>query len=583
VTLASGGYLDVTGDTLGLDATTGSLTLAGGTLFGGTVTAGGGARVIVASAGGTLDGVTLNADLDLTTAGAAVTVLDGLTLGGTATLHGATLNFSGTQTLAGTGNVVFVGTGPSSLLRVNSGTTLTIGPGIAIHGGNATVGSSSNPGTVVNQGTIADDIAGATLTLNLASFSNQGALAASSGSSLTVGGLTGTLGSVTLTGTASSLSANGHNYTISSSLTAGSGQALALLGTFGVATGVTVTVTAATLTLGSTPNLAAFTVTGSALNVQAGYTSAQLLPLFAGNRVTLGTGGILDNTGSTLILDAGTGSLTLAGGTLLGGTVTAGGGARVIGTSSGGTLEGVTLNADLDLTAAGASATALHGLTLNGTATLHGTSLTFSGTQTLAGAGNIVFAVAGTSSLLGVDTGNTLTIGPGITIHGGHATLGPSFSGAGAVVNQGTIAADVAGATITINSTSFSNQGTLRATGGGSLSISNFTLNSGTMTAGVGSVITVNGSFTQGSGGTINVALGGTASSQIGRINVTGAATLAGTLNVTLANGFMPASGNMFQVLTYASPNGTFGQITGPDGVVFDPMYTGTALILEVA
>ena len=157
--------------------------------------------------------------------------------------------------------------------------------------------------------------------------------------------------------------------------------------------------------------------------------------------------GTLANTGNTLAITAATGSLTLYGGTILGGTVTATGGAELVATSSGGTLSGVTVNGPLDLTANGATATVTNGLTLNGTAMLgnaagstYGT-LNFTGTQTLAGTGTVVFGKsASNNALIESTAGATLTIGPLMTVRGSSGTLGGT-----SIVNQGTISADDSG------------------------------------------------------------------------------------------------------------------------------------------
>ena len=91
-----------------------SLTLAGGTLAGGTVDLTGGATLVGTSAGGTLDGVTLDGTLDMYQASDEVLdVTGGLTLDGTillGTISGPTgnaLDFVGAQTLGGTGTITF--------------------------------------------------------------------------------------------------------------------------------------------------------------------------------------------------------------------------------------------------------------------------------------------------------------------------------------------------------------------------------------------------------------------------------------------------------------------------------------------
>src|SRR5262249_52623209 len=129
--------------------------------------------------------------------------------------------------------------------------------------------------------------------------------------------------------------------------------------------------------------------------------------LLGGNFATTGLGsisssggvvaliGTLTNTGSTLLLNAATGSWFLRGGTILGGTVaTADGSALIV---QRGPLKGVTVNGILDMAFASAILTAVNGLTLNGTLTLGDSSgstvsgVTFSGSQTLGGTGTVVF------------------------------------------------------------------------------------------------------------------------------------------------------------------------------------------------
>jgi len=58
---------------------------------------------------------------------------------------------------------------------------------------------------------------------------------------------------------------------------------------------------------------------------------------------------------------------------------------------------------------------------------------------------------------------------------------------------------------------------------------------------------------------------------------------LAGTLNVVLANSFTPASGGIFQIMTYGSFTGVFDTITGlalSNGLNLSPTYNETALTL---
>jgi hypothetical protein len=151
----------------------------------------------------------------------------------------------------------------------------------------------------------------------------------------------------------------------------------------------------------------------------------------------------------------------------------------------------------------------------------------------------VVFS-AGTTVVAGGITANTITIQSGARITGA-ATLNAS------VTNSGTI--DV---------------------GGG---------------PGVAGTLTINGSFTQTSTGALNVEVGGTtAGSQFDQLVINGAASLGGTLNVSLLNGFVPTTGNTFPVLTFASRSGSFATITGlsQSSAQFGTQYNSTNFTLVV-
>lgn len=105
----------------------------------------------------------------------------------------------------------------------------------------------------------------------------------------------------------------------------------------------------------------------------------------------------------------------------------------------------------------------------------------------------------------------------------------------------------------------------------------------GTLTAGAGGILTIKGDLAIDPSGVVNVALGGTAAAQFGRIAVTGAATLAGTLNLMLANGYQPASGDSLKIMTFASETGTFATLNGATisaNLVWAPAYDASDLTL---
>jgi len=186
------------------------------------------------------------------------------------------------------------------------------------------------------------------------------------------------------------------------------------------------------------------------------------------------------------------------------------------------------------------------------------TRLVFDGAQTLGGTGEVILGGTADNNVL-LPVGRPLTLGPNITLHGpGGATVG---AGTGDLVNAGTIRADTAGRQITVTGSTVTNAGTVGAVGG-SLSVSNLGPNAGTIEVEVGGLVTINGAFTNDATGTIRAAIGGTTTSQSGR--VTGAATLHGTLDVSLANNFTPSPGTTFDIIAYRSHTDDFDTVTLP-------------------
>jgi hypothetical protein len=121
-------------------------------------------------------------------------------------------------------------------------------------------------------------------------------------------------------------------------------------------------------------------------------------------------------------------------------------------------------------------------------------------------------------------------------------------------------------ATKTLNRYNFVNAGNATWLGTGGIGQSNgnqssFT-NSGTLTLGspTGAAnMAVN--FIQTANATLNVRIA--SASVFDTLNITGSATLAGKVNVDLLGEFVPASGNLFQILSATSITGTFASVTG--------------------
>jgi fibronectin-binding autotransporter adhesin len=92
--------------------------------------------------------------------------------------------------------------------------------------------------------------------------------------------------------------------------------------------------------------------------------------------------------------------------------------------------------------------------------------------------------------------------------------------------------------------------------------------------------------YTQNSSGSLNVQIGGlTAGTQYSQLAVANGVSLNGTLNIKVVNGFIPANGNTFIILTGSTRSGTFAHVHGltiPTGGHFTVAYNPTNVTLTV-
>ena len=92
--------------------------------------------------------------------------------------------------------------------------------------------------------------------------------------------------------------------------------------------------------------------------------------------------------------------------------------------------------------------------------------------------------------------------------------------------------------------------------------------------------------YTQNSGGSLNVQIGGlTVGTQYSQLAVANGVSLNGTLNIKVVNGFAPAAGNTFIILTGSARSGTFAHVNGltiPTGGHFTVVYNPTNVTLTV-
>lgn len=260
------------------------------------------------------------------------------------------------------------------------------------------------------------------------------------------------------------------------------------------------------------------------------------------------------------------------------------------------------------------------GLTINGrwnmNSTGSSTNLIANGSQTITGNGEIVMS-DNINNRIYSSANNTLTIDNGITVRGaGQIGLNQTQ-----LVNKGTITADGSSAmTIQSSGTGFDNQGNLNASGSGAMNISGNFTNSGNVVIDNGSLINRSGTFVQTAGmtnvngtlqssglvdiqggllagnglitgdvsndgivgpgnsagllsidgdfsqsaiGLLDIELGGLlAGSEYDVLDITGTANLAGTLEVSLIDGFAPTIGDSFDILTAETLNGSFDILT---------------------
>jgi hypothetical protein len=196
---------------------------------------------------------------------------------------------------------------------------------------------------------------------------------------------------------------------------------------------------------------------------------------------------------------------------------------------------------------------------------------------------------SGTAALTFNNAGSFIRSGSGTT----------TFDSKAAFSNTGSV--NVAGGTLQFSNTYTQTAGSTVLNGGGlsgpvniqggSLygagTIAGNVTNAGQLSPGasVGAVGTlqISGSYTQQPGGALNLEIAGDASYDV--LQVTGTATLAGTLNVTRLGSYVAALGRAFPVLTYAGRSGDFTTTTGLDaggGGIFQPSFGGTAFNLTV-
>jgi hypothetical protein len=368
------------------------------------------------------------------------------------------------------------------------------------------------------------------------------------------------------------------------SFSVGSGVAISNTGTIELQSG--------TLSLGGGGTLNGTIIgrDGTTLDFSTGHTLASGSVISSTSAVRF-TNGINNVQGSYNVA----GSTTISGGAAnftgelvnVGGTVTVSGGSTTANFSSGETVRPATLVLD-------------GGGTLSGTDAVEATNMTWI-TGSMLG-GSAATTTVNNLNLNTPNTGNhTLTLGRTLNIVGtatwtNEGAAGLNLRKDGIINNQpGAIFEVATNKTFgTVNAGTgtplFDNMGTFRvAAGTGSMTFGNGVplRNSGEVQVRAGKLVLGTSGYTQLATGTlvIDKTSGAAPGTELHRVEVSGLATLAGTLRVIMADGYDPGFNITFTVLTYTTRNGQFSAIQGanlPAGKGFDSTYNSNNLTLTV-
>ncbi len=200
------------------------------------------------------------------------------------------------------------------------------------------------------------------------------------------------------------------------------------------------------------------------------------------------------------------------------------------------------------------------------------------GTVEASAGSQLDFNIAPTNLSAGTLTGGTWSIGPDSTL---------DLDGRTVTTNDATIILDGPGASFIAMTQLATNAagGSLELLDGASFKTAGNLDNAGTIQLSPGT-LTAKGTFTQESTGALDIGVGGLAAgSQFGQLAVTGQASLAGDLNISVLDGYSPALGTGYGVMTFPAMTGNFAVVTGLNlggGIAFVPSFNATNIDLIV-
>lgn len=489
--------------------------------------------------------------------GGSVTLNGAITNGGQIIFHGnfnavPPFNIGSDTTISGTGHLILIGLG-----TIASGATLTLGPGQTLD-----AGFTSLTGSIANNGLInASSDRG--LTLTGGNSANHGTMQSVGNGLLVI--TSDAQGGYTLDNTGGTIQA------IDSSQVLFAGQ-------YTVRNGV---LNAPGNPNNGRPNIAMNkfltleNVTNNGLFYLAGGCEEVALTIAGGSFTN--NGAFWDTAGGCvpqkihLLGDAqidGSGYMALYRTTMIdssGGGVFTNGASHTIGAGSSTAIQcSLVNNGDIGCNDSAGNLTFLNGPTVTNNGVLH--------------ASIGVLQQAGNSILTNYNAATqTLTGGIYETINGGtlNLNIGPI------AINAATVILSGQGNFSPINSIQ-QNLGTLAILGGRSFSTPTASgkserdvldvadlANAGTIKLDENSALNVSGNYSQGSNSRLYIEIGSNGPNpNFHPLNVSGAATLAGTLDVRLVNGFVPGPTQTFPIINAASISGNFTQVHGADVTV---------------
>ena len=375
------------------------------------------------------------------------------------------------------------------------------------------------------------------------------------------------------------------------------GGSVSNLGGIVEADGGTVLLNGGTITDGALVGTSATgTGSGSEINVQGNSTlsavavtlaSGSNLLVFNNSTLALAGGSTITNNGTITVNNSDNAANT--GVTIDGAVDLAGSGSIVLNAMPG----HINTGQITDSASGAGNLTQESGHTILGTGQITVNTFTNNGTVNADSNGNML-RLAGTgiytnTGLMEATGGGTLDISTLTNYSNGILTGGTyDVVSGGTIVLPGAVTTNAATITISGATANFSglsaltaNTGTLNLLNGASLSMAGGLTNSGKINLDP-STLDVNGNFTQASDGVLMVTLDGNGAGQYGLLNVTGTANLAGALDLSFINGYIPRVGDSFTVLNYGSYSGMFSaiQALGNPNYQLATQYTNSGLVL---